>query len=1335
MHKKRIKGKAYFYTSYRDETGKIQTKYLGRDEKLAQKREAEFKGIQPTNHWKLYLALFLFIIAILVPNLQGFLNITGASIFDISADPEAIGIYNSTPNFNLSLFGYGNYSDDDLDDSNGTSVYKWFVNGILNETGTTGQLLLCHFNNNYTCEEGETANITQYLTHFNDTSENINIRINETNSTLVYFNIPQTAIITEAFMNISGSLTSDDDILHYDSEKNATYLNPGTGSTGDSGYQMAGVVYDGVKGVGIPIESWFLLNNTPTGQVADILSIRYGNTYGTPSNGNFSYNIKICPTDIISLSSSPGGEGQTTDPDGNCTSDYIQIIDTLNLSANFSDTSYQWQNFTFNKNTSITFNQDTNFILKFEFVDGDMSTSRYWEMYLVDSPVAPPPNPTNNQVPAYVGHNWSTPGDYTGKGGNQLVQFYSKSRYPEGVEIDVGNDGDNEFADVNKSFDTRNTTADFTSEINAYLTNECSDTYCNVPINVSSNSSGIIGLEALRISYDHYDLDGKFVDGMIANYTYVTRYESESNIHNHNGTLDMWIKPYWAGNDNSEYTFFTDSDSVIQLNKSAGNNLIFYVDGNEISCDISTWTARANYSITATWNEDEDLYLYTNGTQCGTTTAPATISALGEFIFIGSDAENKTQANSTIDDLRITGFPRSPEEIGHYFSENRQFYQNEIFLNSTDTQIKREDSIIFEFTPVDSTGATGTSLNSSNLSISTFPPLIPTLSSPLNNTYMSIPNNFIWNNASDYDKEDTLYYILQLDDDPLFPEPVSYYNGSVLETADPTLAIVPSLAEGNYSWRVRTSDLLSNSSFTEPWYVSIDSTAPNTTLTSNHYTFVDVSSGTTESNITFFFNVSESNIIDNCTLNIDPVANPIVNQTIDMINQTENNFTQTFTWSNDGYNWSINCTDAANNINTTGRTILSFVSYENFVDEGRTTNFSEIADPTNVSNLTIENQEYGVINFTGTDLDLSTGVDIDSYITISQNSISIDDEGVPELNDSATLILFNLSATDIYVQRNSVNCTECNVVDSSAATYTFTITRGGTYTTEGNPVPPSPPPIPTGGSGGGGGTKTLTKTRSFAFDTGQIRTDQFVLKMKRNAPAFEKISITNDGDVALLFNVQHNLGSYLSILPEQFRLEAGDTIAIDANFYAGDPGIYTGKIIIATDTFQKIIPVTMEVRSEKVVVDAKLDIPLDYTELNQGDPLKAQVTLINTAKINIPIVISYIIKDLDGNVVFEEVETFDVFDEKSFVKSFDTSSLGAGSYITGMNVRYGDSFAVSSARFDVKSDVKKPIVEFKWYYIVVILSLFILTMFFKLRSTNFDNILRRKRRKLKKYEK
>ncbi len=1328
MHKKRIKGKAYFYTSYRDENGKINTKYLGSDERLAKKAEAEFKGLPQNNHWKGLLMLLLIIFAVIIFTRTSSiteLSLTGASTYEILAPPSIngnVGIYNSTPYFNMSVFGYGNYSDADFDDSNGTSSYKWFVNSVLNQSGTTGQLLLCHFDNNYTCEEGETANITQYHTEFNTTAEAINVTLTEKNSVLVYFNIPRTAIVTEAFMNLSGYNTSNYDLLKYDAILNADYGNPGA-SPGGEGYLLAGV-----RG-GVGIESWFLISNTSNlseGLKKHILSIYYGNATNTPSNGNFSYNIKICPTNLTDFSQT----SQIDNPDYNCTlgpNEYTSIVDTVNLSNIFSDDiNGGWYNFTFNDNVSITLDSNTNYTLKFEFVDGDLSLDRYWQMYLVDGE-------NNGNAPFYIAYNDST---YGIPKGNQQLQFYSKSNNPKGVEIDVCNDNNINFVDDNQAFDTTNATGDFAFEINATCFESCgSSDYCDIPINVSSNSSGVIGLEALMISYDHYDLDGNFSQGMIANSTYTTKYGSDNNIHNHNGTLDMWVKPYWNGNDGNEYTFFTDNDSIIQLNKSSSNRLVFLVGDksiNDAGCSVSDWTNRAWHLITATWEQGGKMYLYKDGASCGSADAPASISVLGDSIFIGSNAENSSQANATIDELRITGFPRSSDEINIYYSENRSFFQNEVFLNSTGQYVvRRGDNITFELTPkhVGGEGVAGIS----EVIVSNFVPVPPVLITPLNDTYFSLQYLFDWFNGTDYD-QDTIYYILQIGADAFtdpvtFEEPVANYS-IVEESSDPTSYSITDVADGNYSWRVLSSDLTANSSFTDPRVISLDSTAPNLTLESPTEKFFSMSSSETEKEIIFYFNVSDFNPLKNCTLSLNSTGEAVINQTIDEINQTENNFTTTLAFG--GYNWTINCTDIANNVNSTGL-VLSFVNYGVFEGRGRTTNFSTVDDPTNVSSLVIEDPEYGVINFT--EIDVGSGVNL-SCVTISSNYIKIDGTCMPRFNTYANLTIFNLTLADPYVQKDGVNCTDCTEIDSSLATYTFSITGAGTYTTLGTVIPPLPI-IPSGGSGGGGGTKTLTKRRSFSLSSpGQAELRRFTKQMKQGATFFEKIKIANTGDLLLLVSLTNNMGDYLSLSQEQVRVEPGEEKTVNVKFSALDTGIHVGSIIVTAGDIQKIIPVTLEVSSERVLVDAKMEVLPEYTELKSGDSLKAQVTLFNTGKKDVPVVVTYVIKDLEGNIVLEESETFDMPDKKSFTKTFDTSKLKAGQYVTGMNVRYLDSFATSSARFEVKAEpVKKPLFEFKWYYIVIIVSLFILVMLLKISNANFRSLLRKKKRELKHYEK
>ena len=87
--------------------------------------------------------------------------------------------------------------------------------------------------------------------------------------------------------------------------------------------------------------------------------------------------------------------------------------------------------------------------------------------------------------------------------------------------------------------------------------------------------------------------------------------------------------------------------------------------------------------------------------------------------------------------------------------------------------------------------------------------------------------------------------------------------------------------------------------------VSADTTAPNVNLISP----TNSSTWSSSSTVTFTYNVTDNNDITNCSL--------IINGTFDQVNSSAvvKNISQTFTksLSNANYNWSVNCTDLANN--------------------------------------------------------------------------------------------------------------------------------------------------------------------------------------------------------------------------------------------------------------------------------------------------------------------------------------------------------------------------------------------------------------------------------------
>ena len=84
MHKKRIKDKDYFYTSIRDENGKVKTIYLGSDKKNAKLKEREL-GLSKSSAG-INLPKFSIVLIILAVFLTGFFTTTGLDILNITED-------------------------------------------------------------------------------------------------------------------------------------------------------------------------------------------------------------------------------------------------------------------------------------------------------------------------------------------------------------------------------------------------------------------------------------------------------------------------------------------------------------------------------------------------------------------------------------------------------------------------------------------------------------------------------------------------------------------------------------------------------------------------------------------------------------------------------------------------------------------------------------------------------------------------------------------------------------------------------------------------------------------------------------------------------------------------------------------------------------------------------------------------------------------------------------------------------------------------------------------------------------------------------------------------
>ncbi|MBU3957973.1 MAG: hypothetical protein KKB25_02775, partial [Nanoarchaeota archaeon] len=230
---------------------------------------------------------------------------------------------------------------------------------------------------------------------------------------------------------------------------------------------------------------------------------------------------------------------------------------------------------------------------------------------------------------------------------------------------------------------------------------------------------------------------------------------------------------------------------------------------------------------------------------------------------------------------------------------------------------------------------------------------------------------------------------------------------------------------------------------------------------------------------------------------------------------------------------------------------------------------------------------------------------------------------------------------------------------------------------------------PSTGGGAAGGLSAETKKKIEEAKRKELIIDKESVKFKMiiGQTKIDTIRITNNGSEKMQIKLElKKLEKYATISKNDFALEPkeGKTISITA--VAGENyGVFAGELVVSAD-ITKTIPVILEVESAVRLFDAKVDITSEYKKVLPGQELKTQITLLSMGPVEkkIDVTIHYFIKNMNGEILAEQSETFAVERQKSFTKTFSIpSDAKPGNYIIAIEVLYGNSFAVSSDIFEV----------------------------------------------------
>ncbi len=247
-------------------------------------------------------------------------------------------------------------------------------------------------------------------------------------------------------------------------------------------------------------------------------------------------------------------------------------------------------------------------------------------------------------------------------------------------------------------------------------------------------------------------------------------------------------------------------------------------------------------------------------------------------------------------------------------------------------------------------------------------------------------------------------------------------------------------------------------------------------------------------------------------------------------------------------------------------------------------------------------------------------------------------------------------------------------------------------------------------AGGGGIFIQRPPEKDFSLSKDAIK-----IELSLGEEKSETLTITNTGRSYLNFSLSigGEIKEFLTLSDISFTLLEEESKTISLDFIGKRVGSFTGSIIVKGDNIEKIIPTLLEIESEVVLFDVKLDIPSEYKKIRPSDELKAQITLFSLGppeKVNVTI--NYFIKDLNGDIVLEETEILTVQNQLSFLKSFkipEDSELGT--YTLSIEVLYADSFAVSSEIFKIVEGIKElEIAKYTTIISYIILTIFIISL-------------------------
>jgi hypothetical protein len=234
------------------------------------------------------------------------------------------------------------------------------------------------------------------------------------------------------------------------------------------------------------------------------------------------------------------------------------------------------------------------------------------------------------------------------------------------------------------------------------------------------------------------------------------------------------------------------------------------------------------------------------------------------------------------------------------------------------------------------------------------------------------------------------------------------------------------------------------------------------------------------------------------------------------------------------------------------------------------------------------------------------------------------------------------------------------------------------------PIPSAPSTHAATPSGGGGGAGPPAPPKKIELKIGP---ESIKISATAGITTDKTITIENTGETEVEAILSTTLQGIIKFTVDILKLQAGEKTAQEFTITPPkEPGVYTGKIIVVYGNKRIEMPIILNVKSEKILFDVSVDIPDRYINIEPGDKMGSQITLVQVGpQEKADVLVNYAIKDFEGETLLKESETIMVSKQKSYAKEFDTQNLPIGSYILGVEVIYLGGVATASAQFNIQA--------------------------------------------------